>query len=299
MVSSINSASSFSQLFSKLDTKNQGYLEKSDLVSAFSQIDSSSDNTSVDQLFTALDSDGDGKVSESEFSSTLSQLQAELDSQFNAMRMDGFQGAQGAGMGGMPPPPPPPDDEGFTKDELQSQLDEIGTSDSERSSFISNVVNNFDDADANGDGKVSFAEAQAYNSGSSSTEATSATAGKQALMPPPPPDEDNGFTLSELQSQLEEVGSSDSQRAAFISNIVSNFEAADTDGDGKVTFAEAQAYKEQSSGSADGTATTSASATTNSDTNLMKQVMQLMHAYGSFNDNDSNSSLSSLLSVSA
>ncbi len=299
MVSSINSASSISQLFSKLDTKKQGYLEKSDLVSAFSQIDSSSDSTSVDQLFTALDSDGDGKVSESEFSSTLTKLQEELDGQFNSMRMGGFQGAQGAGMGGMPPPPPPQDDEGFTKDELQSQLDEIGDSDSERSSFISNVVNNFDEADTNGDGKVSFAEAQAVNGNSSSADETSASSNKPAHMPPPPQGEDDGFTLSELKSQQEEIGSSDSQRASLISSIVSNFEAADTDGDGKVSFAEAQAYQEQTSGTTDGTTTASTSSAANSDAQLMKQIMQLMHAYSSFNDNNTNSSLSSLLSVSA
>lgn len=298
MVSSISSASSITQLFSKLDTKNQGYLEKSDLVSAFSQIGSDSDSSAVDQLFTALDNDGDGKVSESEFSSTLSKLQEELDSQFNNMRMSGFPGAQGAGMGGMPPPPPPQDDEGFTKEELQSQLEEIGDSDSQRSSLISTVVNNFDEADSNGDGKVSFAEAQAYSSDSGNTEASSATS-QASRMPPPPPGEDEGFTLSELKSQLEEIGSSDSQRASLISNIVNNFEAADADGDGKVSFAEARAYDEQASGSSDSTGTTSASNSANSDARLMHQIMQLMHAYGSFNDNNTDSSLSSLLSVSA
>lgn len=44
MVSSLGSTTSISQLFAKLDTRSQGYLEKSDLLSAFAKIsgDSSS-----------------------------------------------------------------------------------------------------------------------------------------------------------------------------------------------------------------------------------------------------------------
>lgn len=219
MVSSLNSASSISQLFAKLDTKSQGYLEKSDLVSAFSKIASDSSSSAADDVFAALDSNSDGKVTESEFTTTLSKLQEDLDSQFNQMRMQGHGGHGPQGMGGMPPPPPPQDDTGFTKEELSSQLEQIGSSDTERSRFISNVVNNFEAADADGDGKVSFAEAQAYN-------ADSATAG-------------------------------------------------------------------------DASTSASGTASANSDAQVMFKIMQLMHAYGSFNDNTSSSSLSSLLSVSA
>ncbi len=220
MISNLSSASSISQLFAKLDTKSQGYLEQSDLVSAFSTIGSDANASVAADVFAALDSNSDGKITESEFSTTLSKLQEELDSQFNQMRMNGHHGGNGGpqGMAGtMPPPPPPQDDAGFTKDELTSQLEEIGSSDSNRASFISNVIQNFDDADTNGDGKVSFAEAQALNSTSSTT--------------------------------------NDS--------------------------------------------TTTSSATNNADAQLMLKIMQLMHAYGSFNDNTSNSSLSTLLSVSA
>ncbi|MBP5988350.1 MAG: EF-hand domain-containing protein [Azonexus sp.] len=219
MVSSLSSATSISQLFAKLDTKSQGYLEKSDLVSAFSKIASDSSSSMAEDVFAALDSDSDGKVTESEFSTTLTKLQEELDSQFNQMRLQGHGGHGPQGMGGMPPPPPPQNDAGFTKEELSSQLEEIGSSDSERTSFIANVVNNFEAADADGDGKVSFAEAQAYNSSSETAGNASASAG----------------------------------------------------------------------------GTSSA----NSDAQVMFKIMQLMHAYGSFNDNSSDSSLSGLLSVSA
>ncbi len=177
MVSNVSSHSSISQLFARLDTKSQGYLEKSDLTSAFSQIGSgNSDSTSVDDVFAALDSDSDGKVTESEFSTTLAKLKEELDSQFSSMRMGGFGGPQGSGgMAGMPPPPPA-DDAGFTQDELSSQLEEIGSTDSERSTLISNVVSNFEAADSDGNGKVSFAEAQAYNDSSSNTASITTTA---------------------------------------------------------------------------------------------------------------------------
>ena len=225
MVSTISSSTSISQLFTKLDTKSQGYLEKSDLISAFANIGGDNNSSSVDDVFQALDSDSDGKVSESEFTSTLSKLQEELDSQFHQMRMHGQGGHGPQGMGGMPPPPPPQEDSGFTKEELSSQLEEIGSTDSERSSFISNVVNNFEAADADGDGKVTFQEAQAYNS-----QADSSTA-----------------------------SASDSST----------------------------------------TTTAAASTAANSEAQVMLKIMQLMHAYGSFSDNDSRSALSSLLSVSA
>lgn len=176
MMNSIGSsmASSWaSKLFSQLDTKNQGYIEESDLTSAFSQI---SDSSSADatEVFSTLDGDSDGKVTKDEMTSALQQVAAELDSQFNNMRMHG--GGPG-GPGGMPPPPPPENDTGFTAEELASQLEEIGDSDSQRAELISNVLENFDEADSDGDGKVTFKEAMALDqSGSDSSSGTTSTA---------------------------------------------------------------------------------------------------------------------------
>ncbi len=149
-INSYSSAASY--LFSKIDTSNKGYIEKDDLVSAFSSLTSTSD-TSASDVFSQLDSDSDGKATESEFSSTLQQLAETLNSQYDQSRMQGA----------MPPPPPPPaDDAGFTEDELTSQLEEIGDTDSARSSLISSIVENFDAADTDGDGKVSHTEAMSY-----------------------------------------------------------------------------------------------------------------------------------------
>lgn len=175
------------QLFDKLDTSGQGYLQKADFESAFSSISSSSSSTDVDSLFTQLDGDSDGKVTKQEFSTALSQLSEQLDQQFQSRRMQeampsGEMGGMGGpgGMGGMPPPPPPANDEGFSKDELSSQLEEIGSTDSKRASLISNIVENFEAADTDGDGKVSFQEAMAFDQASktsgSSDSSASATA---------------------------------------------------------------------------------------------------------------------------
>lgn len=158
-------------LFGQIDTSSQGYIEKADLQAALDKTASGSSG-SVDDLFTKLDSDSDGKVTKQEFSDVLSALAEQMDQQYSSMRMnEAMQGGGMSGAGGMPPPPPS-DDAGFTKDELTSQLDEVGGSDTERSSLISNVITNFDEADTDGDGKVSFKEAIAFDQSSSATSAS-------------------------------------------------------------------------------------------------------------------------------
>lgn len=202
MVSSISSSTSswamqrpdpsqmVSNLFSKLDTDNQGYLEKSDLVSAFSQISSSSSESSsagVDEIFSQLDSDSDGKITEEEMTSSLKQLAEQLDSGFNNMRTKGMEGA-------MPPPPPPQgaeEDTGFTADELTEKASEVASTDSNLSSLMSNIAANFDAADTDGNGKVTASEARAYqdsqkvastSDSSSTTETSSATSSEAAVL---------------------------------------------------------------------------------------------------------------------
>lgn len=173
MMSSISSSMASNlanKLFTQLDTKNQGYIEQSDLASAFSKISDSS--TDVEDIFSQMDSDSDGKVTKDEMTTALQQVADELDSQFNSMRMQG--GGQGGpgGMGGMPPPPPPENDAGFTKEELTSQLEEIGDTDSKRSELISSVIENFEEADSDSDGKVSFQETMAYDQSTQSSSST-------------------------------------------------------------------------------------------------------------------------------
>jgi len=105
MVASVSSSTSgvsnwTDSVFSKLDTKNQGYIEKSDLASALSATgnsDGGDSSSAVDDVFGAIDGDSDGKVTKSELSEAVSKLSDQLNAQFDAARVQG----------GMPPGPPP------------------------------------------------------------------------------------------------------------------------------------------------------------------------------------------------
>jgi len=154
-------------LFSKLDTTGKGYIEQSDLTSALSSTSSSGSSTAstdTSELFSQLDSNGDGKVTQDELTTSLQKLTESLDNEFNRMRMQG----------GMPPPPPAgQNDTGFTQEELTNKLSEIGSSDSKTSNLMSKVLENFQAADTNQDGKVSFQEAIAYDKANPTTSTSS------------------------------------------------------------------------------------------------------------------------------
>lgn len=181
-ISGISSgASQFaSALFSKIDTRQQGYISQDDLTTAFSLVDQARGKRSdIDaaEVFKQFDSDSDGKVTKDEFSTAIENLAAQLDQQLMSSRMGGAGGPGGAG--GMPPPPPK-DDAGFTKDQLSSQLEEIGSSDSKGSELLNKIVSNFDKADTDGDGKVSFKEAMAYDKSTKTSGSTDSSANAQA-----------------------------------------------------------------------------------------------------------------------
>jgi len=155
-------------LFSKLDTKGQGYLEKSDLQTAFNAISSSngqSANTpNVDDVFKQLDSNGDGKITKQEMTDVFEKMDAQIHSQMTQMKMRGAGGQ--SGMGNMPPPPPPSSDgsdAGLTKDQMTAMLNDTSSADSSGKDSLSKLVNNFDAADTNKDGKISMQEAMNYN----------------------------------------------------------------------------------------------------------------------------------------
>jgi len=268
------------QLFSKLDTKGQGYIEKSDLETAFSKVsqtDDSSGSTSsssvAGDMFSKLDNNGDGKVTREEMSATLQKIAAELDGPFPKMRMQG-------GQGGTPPPP-------------QDGGEASSTNSSNQAS---------DPADANGDGTVSESELLAYEqsqaasgtktSSSSSTAITDAQL-MQMLSGKMPPQEgghdDQGFTKDQLTSMSKELSSTDSNRSKVMSDIAGNFDAADTNGDGKVSGSEARTFEESKDASGSTSTSSSASST---DAQFMKQMMQLLHSYGGFDQTAENSSFS-------
>lgn len=212
MIGSIGSSSALSQwastLFSKLDTKNQGYIEKSDLESAISGLSSSGagGSASVDDVFSTLDADADGKVTESEMSTSLKNLLSELESQFNSARAGGM-----GSMGGMPPPPPPPEeaDAGYTQDELTTMAEEIGSSDSKMSSLMSSIAANFDDADTDGNGKVNREEAMAFAQTLESTTSTSssgATGGSESASASSKTESEDALVLLRIMQLMQAYG---------------------------------------------------------------------------------------------
>ena len=211
-------------LFSRLDTTGKGYIEQSDLTSALAGLSSTSSSgsstTSASELFSQLDSDGDGKVTQDELTTSLQKLAESLDSQFDQMRMQG----------GMPPPPPPSEeDAGFTEEELTSQLAEIGSTGTARAGLISNVVNNFDAADTNQDGKVSFQEAVAYDkanpttsTSSSGTSTTSTSSTDSSSTTVASTEKTDAQVFRQLMDLLRTYGSADDSTKNLLSTLVTS-----------------------------------------------------------------------------
>ena len=284
-ISSYSSAASY--LFSKIDSSNKGYIEKEDLVSAFSTL--STGDTNAEDVFTQLDNDSDGKITESEFSTALENLAETLNGQYDQSRMSNM----------MPPPPPPAGESnsGFSEEELNNQLEEIGDTDSARSTLISSILENFDAADTDSDGTVSNTEAMAYAEANDLTSPASASATATSTSSA------TGFTADELSAQLEEIGSADPVRSSLISSVVENFDAADTNQDGVVSNTEAMAYAEANNITANETASSSTSSDGSdsalSDAQVYRQIMELMHAYGGDGNNSFLTSLASSISTNA
>jgi hypothetical protein len=139
-------------VFSKLDTKKQGYIEKSDLQTALAATGDGNGTQSgdVDGAFKALDGDGDGKVTKSELTAAMTKLSDQLNAQFDASRV------KGGGGGGMrpdgPPPGPPPGGAGGPG----------GAASADSATGTSSTSSTTEPADTNGDGTVSAQEQAAY-----------------------------------------------------------------------------------------------------------------------------------------
>lgn len=174
MVASIsNNQSSVSNwadsIFSKLDTKNQGYIEKADLQSALGAAgDGSDQSVNIDSAFGALDGDDDGKVTKSELTDAMTKLSDQLNAQFDASRVSG----------GMQPPSGPPPGGGARGAGSAGETEET------RSTSSTYVAA----ADRDGDGTVSEEEQAAYDkkvaSGETSTGSDGASGTAKADGPP-------------------------------------------------------------------------------------------------------------------
>lgn len=177
MISSIagSLASSWTgSLVAKLDTAINGYIDTASLTEALAQASSGSADsvTQAQGPVAALDGDGDAKLTQQEMAAALQKL---LEQAGSLLGQPG--GAPPAG--GMAPPPPPggeADGAGFTRDELQALVDQSGGTDDKRTALMTRIIANFDQADSDGDDKVSFAEARAFDQNDVAGTATSAAA---------------------------------------------------------------------------------------------------------------------------
>jgi Ca2+-binding EF-hand superfamily protein len=162
-------------LVAKLDTNNQGYLQKSDLETALSIVSGSSDSTSslsADELFAKLDSDGDGKVTKQEMAATFEQISSELDGPFPRMRLQGQDG--------MPPPPSGElADQGLAKDQLTEMVNTTSVTGSGMSDGLNRLLDNFDQADNDGDGKITHDEAKSFYESQDAGASTTVTASSE------------------------------------------------------------------------------------------------------------------------
>lgn len=161
-------------LFAKLDTGGKGYIEKTDLQTAFQNVSGSSSGASADDVFASLDGDSNGKVTQQEMSESIRKLSVALESQFQILRMNGMGGGMGAGMGMRK------SGDGMTQEDLTSQLAAIGTTESNQTSMLSSLIDNFDQVDTDDDRKVSFEETRSYKQASQQSTVATANASSEA-----------------------------------------------------------------------------------------------------------------------
>lgn len=116
--------------------------------------------------------------------------------------------------------------------------------------------------------------------------------------PPPPPgpppaqsedEEDTGYTVGELTTLASETSATDSALSSLFETLATNFEAADANGDGRVTASEAMAYQESSKEESMGVSEKKG------EEDLMKGLLaQIISSYG-----NQNSTTQSVLNLSA
>lgn len=145
-----------SDLFAKLDSSAKGYLDASDFSKALQSVQQDTSDSQSSEWFSQLDADADGKLTSDEFSSGVS------EQLYNARGMMGAGAPPPGGMQGMQPPPPPEEDSGKTVDELTEMLDKVKDSDANLATDLQSIIDQFDQADADQDGKVTRDEAIAF-----------------------------------------------------------------------------------------------------------------------------------------
>ncbi|MES2026971.1 MAG: EF-hand domain-containing protein [Pseudomonadota bacterium] len=266
-------------LFAKVDTKNQGYIDKAALQSALEQVsaDGSSTSTDVDQFLSKIDADSDGKITKQELTDGVKQLADQLDAQFDSSRV------ARAGAGEPPPAPPSIDDifssldtknQGYLdKESLQAAFDKNSTDTEANTAKVEEI---FKALDTDGDNKITKEElAAGIDQLGGPDGAASAASG-------------SGATEQAKGARPAGGGGGSAE-----SSTTKTYEAADTNQDGTVSLQELVAYQLSEASKA-------ASSETDKKTSMdavMKIMTQLAQTYGKF-DQDIANSISSVNVIS-
>lgn len=171
MTSILSSVSSqiTNNIFSKIDTSNQGYIGKSEFTDAMEKSNSNDQTTDAQALFDSIDADSDGKITKSELSTKIESLLSQLDSSM-----------QGTGRGhGMGRPSGMGDEAGITKEQATELAS--STDNKKPSSIMSEISENFDEIDTDKDGKVSREEGKAFHEANQAQTSTSGTSQVEEL----------------------------------------------------------------------------------------------------------------------
>lgn len=103
--------------------------------------------------------------------------------------------------------------------------------------------------------------------------------GRNKNMPPPPPRIDAGKSADQLSEMLQQVDA-DSQQSSNLTALLDNFAAADTDGDGKLTFQESGSWLKQQEENNTSTNQRDISQA------LQRNIMQLTQSYSAVSQNN-------------
>lgn len=155
--------------------------------------------------------------------------------------------------------------------------------------------------DANGDGKVTKQE---LSDVLATLDEQMKTMRFEHLRPPPPPEFDNtGMTQDQISTLASKIGSSDSGRSTVLRDLAENFATADVNGDGRVTRSEAANYAatrpENAQSGAAVANKTDKSALESAGNLVIRQLAQLLNAYGPFGAGTALKTVSSGLSAIA
>jgi hypothetical protein len=124
--------------------------------------------------------------------------------------------------------------ETVSKDDLSQLASDLKSSGTEASNLLQTLQTNFEKIDTNGDG-ISFDELQAYAKANGLTLPKGPARGDMQGTPP-------ALSKDDLTKMRDDIAADDSEAADGLTQVINNFDDADTNQDGEISFDEMQTY---------------------------------------------------------